>query len=351
MPVFQRGGSFLAASCKKNFSLQTFEPRILHIAEQIERARSQGQQISSSNEWRIQGLSQDEAYAVSAACCAMRMQHGPSTRHTPQQFPVGRKIGFTNKSIWPEYNIDASNWGYMYSNTVHHFSDLPRLTFGYKTMLLQPRIEPEIVFRMKSAPSSSMSDAELLDCILWFAHGFEIVQSVYPDWKFTSAETTAAGALHQDLLVGQTIRTSTTASKEQIITALSDVEVSLFRTQFQRSQGLRTQLMDRGGAKKVLGNPLNALRHLCKLLENQSLHPRIQPREIITTGTMTKAMPILNGDRWHTTIEKSDFGDVAEKGKHFQSIELNIPNYQPGYLRKRVGLAARSDRPAPQNST
>jgi 2-oxo-3-hexenedioate decarboxylase len=50
----------------------------------------------------------------------------------------------------------------------------------------EPKIEPEIVVGLSAAPSPDMDDAALLGCIGWLAHGFEIVQSVFPNWKFTA---------------------------------------------------------------------------------------------------------------------------------------------------------------------
>src|SRR5215510_15491536 len=46
----------------------------------------------------------------------------------------------------------------------------------------EPRIEPEIVFRLAAAPSPEMDEAALFGCIDWVAQGFEIVHSVFPGW-------------------------------------------------------------------------------------------------------------------------------------------------------------------------
>src|SRR5947207_3650286 len=66
----------------------------------------------------------------------------------------------------------------------------------------EPKIEPEIMFGLAAAPSPGMDDAALLSCIAWVAHGFEIVQSIFPDWKFSAADTIVADAMHGALLVG-----------------------------------------------------------------------------------------------------------------------------------------------------
>ena len=56
----------------------------------------------------------------------------------------------------------------------------------------EPRIEPEIVFGLSAAPSPDMDEAALMDCIDWVAHGYEIVQSIFPRWKFKPEDTVAA---------------------------------------------------------------------------------------------------------------------------------------------------------------
>ena len=46
--------------------------------------------------------------------------------------------------------------------------------------LAEPRIEPEIVFGLSRAPAQDMDDATLIGCVEWVAHGFELVQSIFP---------------------------------------------------------------------------------------------------------------------------------------------------------------------------
>src|SRR5215218_2961923 len=105
-----------------------------------------------------------EAYRVTAAVRRLRETRGEK--------PVGRKIGFTNRTTWPDY---APMWGYVYDRTVHDLADLG----GFFSLagLAEPRIEPEIVFRLAALPAPDMDERALLGCIDSVAHGFEIVQS------------------------------------------------------------------------------------------------------------------------------------------------------------------------------
>ena len=66
---------------------------------------------------------------------------------------VGRKIGFTNRTIWPRYGVHQPMWAHVWSHTVHFAKD-GRATFDLKSFVL-PRIEPEVVFKLKGPISAS----------------------------------------------------------------------------------------------------------------------------------------------------------------------------------------------------
>src|SRR6516164_8236372 len=135
---------------------------------------------------RLSSFNLDDAYRVAAALRKMREVRG--------ELPVGRKVGFTNRTIWAEYNVSGPAWGYLYNRAVHNLSEIDD-TFSL-VGLAEPRIEPEIVFKLAVAPAPGMDEGTLLKSIDWVAHGFEIVQSIFPGWKFAAADTVAAFGLH-----------------------------------------------------------------------------------------------------------------------------------------------------------
>ena len=114
--------------------------------------------------------------------------------------PVGRKIGFTNRTIWQRYDVDQPMWAHVWRETVHHAPD------GTATVSLactaEPRLEPEVVFGLNGPVACSDDPREVLRAVDWIAPGFEIVQSHFPGWKFTSPDCTAAFGLHRALVVG-----------------------------------------------------------------------------------------------------------------------------------------------------
>src|ERR1700691_287692 len=162
------------------------------IANEIFAVLESGRQIAPfSTVYPDFGLS--EAYWVAAAVRAEREVRG--------ERPVGRKIGFTNRTIWAEYGVYAPIWGYVYDRTVRDLTSEP--LEGSLSGLAEPRIEPEIVFGLAAPPAPGMDEAALIRCIDWVAHGFEIVQSIFPNWSFRAPDTVAPyGCLHGRLFIG-----------------------------------------------------------------------------------------------------------------------------------------------------
>ena len=158
--------------------------------------------------------------------------------------------------------------------------------------LAEPRIEPEIVFKLKTKPTALMDETALLACMEWVAHGFELVQSMFPDWEFEVADTIAGCGLHGALLIGPPCPVP---AQEQAkwLQDLGSFSIDLYR------DGVS---MDTGFAKNVLDGPLSALRHLIGLLENDPYNPDLQAGEIVTTGTVTRAFPVERGQVWRTEV-------------------------------------------------
>jgi 2-oxo-3-hexenedioate decarboxylase len=56
----------------------------------------------------------------------------------------------------------------------------------------------------------------------------------------------------------------------------------------------------------VLGSPLLALGHVVELLADLPGHPSLEASEIVTTGTLTAALPVATGQTWSTRFEGLD---------------------------------------------
>jgi 2-oxo-3-hexenedioate decarboxylase len=225
-----------------------------------------------------------EAYTVAAAITELRIARGERI--------VGWKIGFTNRTIWDEYGVRAPIWGPMYSSTVAEIDPEASETCSLAG-LAEPRIEPEIAFRLCAAPSPGMNERDLLGCIDGVAHGFEIVQSVFPVWRFKAADTVAAFALHGRYRHGPFV-TVAPGDHARWLEALASFAIALFRDDVE---------VDRGAAQNVMGTgPLAALRHFIRGMTEFSPDWRVQSGDIVTTGTVTRAFPIVPGECWSTEV-------------------------------------------------
>jgi 2-oxo-3-hexenedioate decarboxylase len=234
-------------------------------------------------------LDEDGAYAIAAEVHGRRRVRGET--------PVGRKIGFTNRTIWAEYGVWAPIWSHVYDSTVQHVHDgHARVAIGH---LLQPRIEPEIQLHFARTPPVTRDEVAILESIDWIAHGFEIVQSVYPDWRFKKEDAIAAFALHGALVVGRPVA----------VRDIDDCAAKLraFTIALSRDGGQTV----RGGGANVLDTPLLAFAHLAETLQKQTRYAPVQAGEIVTTGTLTRALPVAAGETWTTALEGIELAGMS----------------------------------------
>jgi 2-oxo-3-hexenedioate decarboxylase len=231
-----------------------------------------------------------QSYQVANDITQLRLARGERIR--------GRKIGFTNRSIWPIYNVTGPIWGPVWDSTLTMLGGAEaHLTAADLTRLAEPRLEPEIVFGLRATPASA-APADLIAAIDWVAHGYEIVQSHYSAWKFTAPDAVAAFGLHGRLFVGQPIAWREAPSPENDArwqAELATLSLALY---------CDNQLIATGLGNAALDSPLLALGFLVQTLQDQGQAP-LQPGEVITTGTLTDAQPIHAGQRWESRISGS----------------------------------------------
>jgi 2-keto-4-pentenoate hydratase len=248
------------------------------LVHELIRLHQHGHVVPAFTE-RYPGLTPQAGYAAARALHEHRVALGWK--------PVGRKIGFTNRTLWSRYGVHEPMWGTVYDRTlIRAEGDRASVSLAG---LVQPRIEPEVCFKLNAAPRSSEPD-ELLSSIDWMAHSVEIVQCHHPDWKVTIADCAADNGLHGRLVVGTPVPVKDVGG---LVEKLPFVEAKLFKGD---------RMVDRGVGANVLGSPLLALAHLVELLKRQPEAPPLSAGEIITTGVLTDAHPVMAGETWHTEL-------------------------------------------------
>ncbi|MGE3307421.1 MAG: 2-keto-4-pentenoate hydratase [Rhizobiaceae bacterium] len=259
------------------------------IAAEVLAALDAGRQITPFSE-RGERLSPADAYAVTAELRRLRTERGEKQ--------AGRKIGFTNRGIWAEYGVYAPIWGDIYDTTIIDVTPGARVDIS---SLPQPRIEPEIVLGIAGEPRAGMSLEETFATVGWIAHGFEIVQTQFRDWRFDWTDCVADNGLHGRLLIGPR-RTVEPRERPALLRALSAFRIALSRD---------GTMIGEGSGANALDGPVHALTHLAGVLAGDALNPPLRPGEIVTTGTLTPAFPIRPGERWATTLDCIDLPGLS----------------------------------------
>lgn len=215
------------------------------------------------------------AYAVEAELCRRRIAAGHKV--------TGRKVGYANKAAWRILKLETLVWAAMYDDTVHDAASFPSLSL--KGFFPAPRIEPEIVFKLKTPMPASLDAAAALACVEWMALGFEIIDCPFPDWQFKPADFVAAFGLHRALVIGEHTHIAPDA-----IPGLVD-QLAAFKVRLSRDG----PLIEEGAGKNSLRSPALSLAELART--------PLAAGELISTGTLVGPQSIAPGESWHAEAE------------------------------------------------
>ena len=246
-------------------------------------AFSSGQEIAVLPSARDAGFDLPAAYAIEAELAQLRRASGRAT--------VGRKVGFANKALWRALKLDTLVWAHMYDDTVRYAGN------GDASISVErmhsPKIEPEIVFKLKKPIGAEDHDpAAILASVDWLALGFEIVDCVFPDWKFTPPDFVAAFGLHAALIVGEP-----RLVQPEMIPKLVE-QLPIFRVRLLKDQ----QLVGEGSGRNSLRSPALCLGELASAISRQPDAEPLAAGELVSSGTLTDAHPIAPGETWTAIV-------------------------------------------------
>jgi 2-oxo-3-hexenedioate decarboxylase len=255
------------------------------LAREIASAHANREAITVPPSAREGGLDLASAYAVEHELMHLRQAEGHRT--------VGRKVGFANKAMWRVLKLDTLVWAHMYDNTVRHAAN-NEATVSIGNMIA-PKIEPEIVFRVKAPLDGAIDAGPVLHCVESIALGFEIIDCVYPDWKFTPIDFVAAFGLHAGLIVG-----APKAVQADDIPPLID-QLASFTVTLQKNG----QTVAQGSGKNSLKSPALCLGELGAAIVRQGGAP-LAPGEYVSSGTLTEAQLLTPGETYTAIVEGID---------------------------------------------
>lgn len=262
------------------------DPRVSALATEMLDAYTAGLPVAVPPSAREGGCDLNTGYAIEAELTRIRRAAGRRT--------VGRKIGLANRAVWRAMKMKTLVWANMYDDTVHY------ATAGEATLSLArmraPRLEPEIVVKLKSPLPPAVDAAGALAAVEWYAFAFEVVDCPFPDWKFQPGDFMASLGLHAALVVGEPRQVQRDAIP-QLVDQLATFTVKLSKD---------GQVVQEGGGKNVLESPALCLVEFASAVPEQPGAEPLRGGELISTGSLTVAPPIAAGERWSVAAQGLD---------------------------------------------
>jgi 2-oxo-3-hexenedioate decarboxylase len=232
------------------------------------------------------------AYAVERELARMRREAGHRS--------VGRKVGYANKAMWRVLKLDTLVWAHMYDDTVHYAAHGDATLSIARTY--SPKIEPEIVFKLRTPLADVSGDpSAALASVQWLALGFEIIDAVYPDWKFQPADFVAAFGLHAALVVGEPAPVEPSAIAA-LVERLPSFKVRLMKN---------GEVVEEGSGKNSLRSPALCLAELAAAISRQPDTDPLAAGELISSGTLTNSLPIAAGETWRAEVDGLDLAPLT----------------------------------------
>ncbi len=207
---------------------------------------------------------------------------------------IGKKIGCTNNAAKIQLNVKESFFGNIFSDNISKSNAKinPNKYFS-------PFVEPEFAFVMKNELDISKAPYSpniVYESILAVLPSIELVDSRYEDWTSIGVNNLIAdNAVHAHWIYG-------VETKDINFFNFNNHSVDLF---------INEKFVEKGNASAVMGNPINSLTWL---INNLATNGKTLPKNhYITTGTCTKAIPIIKGDK-----VTADFGKLGTVGFDFK---------------------------------
>jgi 2-keto-4-pentenoate hydratase len=130
----------------------------------------------------------DDAYAIQMAGTERRVARG--------EMIVGWKLGYTSLAMRRQMGIDHPNFGPLTDVMLLRHNE------AVSPSLIQPRVEPEIGFRFARPLNGEVTVDEVMGAVGQAFACLEIVDSVYPGYRFKLEDNTADGSSAAQVVVG-----------------------------------------------------------------------------------------------------------------------------------------------------
>jgi len=253
------------------------------LAQELLQAYSTGAMLAQPPSARDAAFDMNAAYATEAAFAGLRAEGGAK--------PAGWKVGYANKAIWRVLKLETLVWARMYDDTVRFASG------GEADYALPPhrapKIEPEIVFKLKEPIAAQGLDAAaVLSLVDWIAVGFEIIDCPFPDWQVKPVDFVAAFGLHLGLMIGEPLKIDGGA-----IPTLAE-QLAAFKVRVSKNG----EFVEEGAGRNSLRSPALCLAELGGAMLRRG-SASLAAGDLISSGTLTAGHLIQRGETWRVEVE------------------------------------------------
>ncbi len=249
------------------------------LAERIWAARQAGRTLDAEATIGTPDLA--TAYAIQRALLALRLAAGERV--------VGGKLGYTSEVMRRQMGIDRPNIGPL--------TDWMLLGSGdaVHERLVQPRVEPEIGLRLKSALDARQApvDRHTVAAAVEGAYAcLEVVHSTWTGYRFNLEQNTADNASAGQVVIGPRLPVTDLMALDTVAVRLHD--------------GRRT--LGQGVGADADGHPLDAVARLAR--ELAAFDQRLEAGDWVITGGLTKACALEAGGRLTGVFSAAGAGSV-----------------------------------------
>lgn len=233
-----------------------------------------------TEEW--DGLDLPTAYKVQEKIIEAKVQSGDKV--------IGTKLGLTSAAKQARMGITSPLTAVLLESYILN-GDVPVPL----DKLIQPRVEPEIVFVMKKRlQGPGVTAATALEAVERVYAGFEVIDSRYIDYSFALPDVVADNASSAYFVVG-----GKGVSPQELDLSLEAVVLSVNGATVATATGAAVQ-----------GHPAEALALAANSLAERGMF--IDAGEVVLTGGLTDAVPVHAGDQ--ISAEFTNLGSLFVTG-------------------------------------
>lgn len=250
--------------------------KIKEIAGTLDSARLERREVPRLTS-TLPDLTLEEAYQIQDEGALLRLNRGEEI--------TGFKMGLTSKPKMRQMGVDAPIYGVLTGSMKLKNESRFSIREG-----IHPKIEPEVAFFIDQDIRASLSPLEVLKHCSGVCAAMEIIDSRYLNFDFLLPDVIADNCSASAFILGPVIKNPRELDLGNLGMLL---EIDGKPVQF-------------GSSAAILGNPLNSLAELCKMLSSRGR--TLKAGSIVLAGAATQAIALEPDQRIKASVQ--DLGTV-----------------------------------------